>query len=146
MAIIETGERRSARRSRAQSEQLQATSQLGDDYPLRFAPRHYRTWTPAAVAGSALGGMAYLADFSIGAAIGIAHGSINAIGGILVAAVLIFLSSLPLAIYAAKFNIDLDLITRGSGLATMAPSLPMSSSPPSPLSSLPQRVQLWRRG
>lgn len=115
MAIIETGERRSARRSRAQSEQLQATSQLGDDYPLRFAPRHYRTWTPAAVAGSALGGMAYLADFSIGAAIGIAHGSINAIGGILVAAVLIFLSSLPLAIYAAKFNIDLDLITRGSG-------------------------------
>ncbi|KAA9269530.1 hypothetical protein F6I18_03360 [Corynebacterium amycolatum] len=92
-----------------------SSSKLGDDYPLRFAPRHYRTWTPVAVAGSALGGMAYLADFSIGAGIGIAHGTTNAVVGILIAAVLIFLSSAPLAIYAAKFNLDLDLITRGSG-------------------------------
>ena len=59
--------------------------------------------------------MAYLADFSIGAGIGIAHGTTNAIGGILIAAVLIFVSSFPLAVYAAKFNLDLDLITRGSG-------------------------------
>lgn len=88
---------------------------LNDDFPLRFAPRSYRRWTPAAVAGSALGGMAYLADFSIGAGIGIAHGTTNAIGGILIAAVLIFVSSFPLAVYAAKFNLDLDLITRGSG-------------------------------
>lgn len=93
----------------------QAATKLNDDYPLRFAPRHYRRWAPAAVAGSALGGMAYLADFSIGAGIGIAHGTTNAIGGILIAAVLIFASSLPLAVYAARFNLDLDLITRGSG-------------------------------
>ncbi|ALA66688.1 purine-cytosine permease family protein [Corynebacterium lactis] len=92
-----------------------ASTKLGDDYPLRFAPRHYRTWAPATVAGSALGGMAYLADFSIGAGIGIAHGTASAVGGILIAAALIFLSSAPLAIYAAKFNLDLDLITRGSG-------------------------------
>ncbi|MCT1462969.1 purine-cytosine permease family protein [Corynebacterium sanguinis] len=90
-------------------------TKLNDDFPLRFAPRSYRRWTPAAVAGSALGGMAYLADFSIGAGIGIAHGTTNAIGGILIAAVLIFVSSFPLAVYAAKFNLDLDLITRGSG-------------------------------
>ncbi|MDO4909673.1 MAG: hypothetical protein Q3962_07500 [Corynebacterium sp.] len=86
-----------------------------DDYPLRFAPRHYRRWAPAAVAGSALGGMAYLADFSIGAGIGISHGTANAVGGILIAAFLIFISSLPLAIYSARFNLDMDLITRGSG-------------------------------
>ncbi len=67
------------------------------------------------VAGSALGGIAYLADFSIGAGIGIQHGTANAIGGILIAAVLIFLSSFPLAYYAARYNLDLDLITRGSG-------------------------------
>ncbi len=42
--------------------------------PLR--PRSYRRWTPAVVATSALGGIAYLADFSIGRAnIGIAHGT-----------------------------------------------------------------------
>ncbi|HJF11399.1 purine-cytosine permease family protein, partial [Corynebacterium falsenii] len=81
----------------------------------RFAPRHYRRWTPAVVAGSALGGIAYLADFSIGASIGIQHGTGNAIGGILIAAVLIFISSFPLAYYAARYNVDLDLISRGSG-------------------------------
>ena len=93
----------------------QSQSNFGDDYPLRFAPRHYRTWATSAVAASALGGIAYLADFSIGAGIGIAHGTVNAVGGILIAAVLIFLSSFPLAVYAAKYNLDLDLITRGSG-------------------------------
>lgn len=92
-----------------------ATPKLSDDYPLRFAPRSYREWTPFAVAGSALGGMAYLADFSIGAGIGVAHGTTNAIGGIIIAAILIFCSAFPLAVYAAKFNLDLDLLTRGSG-------------------------------
>ncbi|WP_222121400.1 purine-cytosine permease family protein [Corynebacterium glyciniphilum] len=86
-----------------------------EDFSLRFAPRHYRRWTPAAVAASALGGIAYLADFSIGAAIGVEHGTTNAVGGILIAALLIFISSFPLAYYAARYNVDLDLITRGSG-------------------------------
>lgn len=86
-----------------------------EDFSLRFAPRHYRRWTPAAVAASALGGIAYLADFSIGATIGVEHGTANAIGGILIAALLIFISSFPLAYYAARYNVDLDLITRGSG-------------------------------
>ena len=67
------------------------------------------------VATSALGGIAYLADFAIGANIGIAHGTFNALWGILIAAVIIFVTGFPLAYYAARYNIDLDLITRGSG-------------------------------
>lgn len=86
-----------------------------EDFTLRFAPRSYRKWTPGVVAGGALGGIAYLADFSIGAGIGIQHGTANAVGGILIAALLIFISSFPLAYYAARYNLDLDLITRGSG-------------------------------
>lgn len=97
------------------AEARKAAMKSAEDYSLRFAPRSYRKWTPAVVAGSALGGIAYLADFSIGAAIGVQHGTINAIGGILIAAVLIFISSFPLAYYAARYNVDLDLITRGSG-------------------------------
>ena len=92
-----------------------ATSETLEDYTLRFAPRSYRRWTPGVVATSALGGIAYLADFSIGANIGIAHGTANALLGIAVAAVIIFVSGFPLAYYAARYNIDLDLITRGSG-------------------------------
>ncbi|MEH0108932.1 hypothetical protein V6N00_04275 [Tersicoccus sp. MR15.9] len=92
-----------------------ATRESLEDYTLRFAPRSYRRWGPAVVATSALGGIAYLADFSIGANIGIAHGTVNAVLGIGVAAVIIFVTGFPLAYYAARYNIDLDLITRGAG-------------------------------
>ncbi|MGE9808474.1 purine-cytosine permease family protein [Janibacter sp. G1551] len=93
----------------------QATKESLEDYTLRFAPRSYRKWGPGVVATSALGGIAYLADFSIGASIGMTHGTANALLGIAVAAVIIFATGLPLAYYAARYNIDLDLITRGSG-------------------------------
>ncbi|WP_424887316.1 purine-cytosine permease family protein [Streptomyces sp. XH2] len=86
-----------------------------EDYTLRFAPRSYRRWTPMVVATTALGGIAYLADFSIGAGIGLTHGTGNALAAILVAAVVIFVTGFPLAYYGARYNIDLDLITRGSG-------------------------------
>lgn len=98
-----------------QNEAKLAASESLEDYTLRFAPRSYRKWAPGVVATSALGGIAYLADFSIGANIGIAHGTANGILGILVAAFIIFLTGWPLAFYAARYNLDLDLITRGSG-------------------------------
>lgn len=97
------------------SEAKTAARESLEDYTLRFAPRSYRTWAPAVVATSALGGIAYLADFSIGASIGLAHGTANGILGILTAAIIIFLTGWPLAFYAARYNLDLDLITRGAG-------------------------------
>ncbi len=92
-----------------------ATRETLEDYTLRFAPRSYRKWTTGVVAISALGGIAYLADFAIGANIGISYGTGNALLGILVFAIVIFATGFPLAYYAARYNIDLDLITRGSG-------------------------------
>ncbi len=97
------------------SDAMSAAKESLEDYTLRFAPRSYRKWSAGVVATSALGGIAYLADFSIGANIGIAYGTVNAIIGIIVAAVIIFSTGFPLAYYAARYNIDLDLITRGSG-------------------------------
>ncbi|MEU7436053.1 allantoin permease [Streptomyces sioyaensis] len=93
----------------------EAVNETLEDYTLRFAPRSYRRWTPMVVATTALGGIAYMADFSIGAGIGLTHGTANALTAILVAAVVIFVTGFPLAYYAARYNIDLDLITRGSG-------------------------------
>ncbi|MEU8778691.1 allantoin permease [Streptomyces sp. NPDC048606] len=93
----------------------QAVKETLEDYTLRFAPRAYRRWSPMVVATTALGGIAYMADFSIGAGIGLAHGTGNALLAIAVAAVVIFLTGFPLAYYGARYNIDLDLITRGSG-------------------------------
>lgn len=94
---------------------MSAAKESLEDYTLRFAPRSYRKWSAGVVATSALGGIAYLADFSIGANIGISYGTGNAILGIVLAAAVIFATGFPLAYYAARYNIDLDLITRGSG-------------------------------
>ncbi|HAE64389.1 MULTISPECIES: cytosine permease [Acinetobacter] len=92
-----------------------AANETLEDYTLRYAPYSFRRWSPKVVAITALGGIAYLADFSIGASIGMTYGTTNAIFSILFAALIIFLTGLPLAYYAARYNIDLDLITRGAG-------------------------------
>src|SRR3954452_1775984 len=94
---------------------MTATKETLEDYTLRFAPRSYRKWSTRVVGISALGGIAYLADFAIGANVGISYGTTNALWGILVFAVVIILTGFPLAYYAARYNLDLDLITRGSG-------------------------------
>lgn len=86
-----------------------------EDYAFRYVPRAFRRWSAGAVGVTALGSIAFLADFSIGASIGIEHGTNNAVLGILLASVTIFLIGLPIAYYAARYNLDLDLIARGSG-------------------------------
>lgn len=86
-----------------------------EECALRYVPRAFRIWPSWVVAITALGGIAYLADFAIGASIGLAYGALNAICAILFAAIIIFITGFPLAYYASKYNIDLDLITRGSG-------------------------------
>lgn len=83
-----------------------------EDFALRYAPRSFRKWSEFAVASAALGGIAYLADFAIGGSITLAYGFSNALWGILVTALIIFLTGIPIAYYAAKYNIDMDLLTR----------------------------------
>ncbi|MHC6219757.1 purine-cytosine permease family protein [Arthrobacter sp. MMS24-S77] len=116
VAVVEPSVALGARgRTAGNADAMSAAKESLEDYTLRFAPRSYRKWGAGVVATSALGGIAYLADFSIGANIGISYGTVNAILGIVVAAVVIFATGFPLAYYAARYNIDLDLITRGSG-------------------------------
>lgn len=116
VAVVEPSETLGTRgRTAGNADAMSAAKESLEDYTLRFAPRSYRKWGAGVVATSALGGIAYLADFSIGANIGISYGTVNAILGIVVAGVVIFATGFPLAYYAARYNIDLDLITRGSG-------------------------------
>ncbi|GAA2576982.1 purine-cytosine permease family protein [Streptomyces tubercidicus] len=112
---MSTTESRQAMTDTTKTAADQAVKETLEDYTLRFAPRSYRRWTPMVVGTTALGGIAYMADFSIGAGIGLTHGTGNALVAITVAAVVIFVTGFPLAYYGARYNIDLDLITRGSG-------------------------------
>jgi purine-cytosine permease-like protein len=86
-----------------------------EDYSLRYAPKSFRRWSEYAVATTALGGIAYLADFAIGASIAITHGFANALASILVAAIVIFVTGIPISYYSAKHSIDMDLLTRAAG-------------------------------
>ncbi len=94
-----------------------------EDYSLRYAPSTFRKWSEYAVATSALGGIAYLADFAIGASIFVTYGFTSALWGILLAAVIIFLTGIPIAYYSSKYNIDMDLLTRGAGFGYFGSTL-----------------------
>lgn len=92
-----------------------AINETLEDYTLRYAPHSFRRWSPRVVSITALGGIAYLADMAIGASISLNYGSSNAIWAILFAALIIFITGFPIGYYSARYNIDLDLITRGAG-------------------------------
>ena len=94
-----------------------------EDYSLRYAPSTFRRWSEYTCATAALGGIAYLADFAIGASIALSFGFTNAITAILLAAVVIFLTSFPIAYYSAKYSIDMDLLTRGAGFGYFGSTL-----------------------
>ncbi len=94
-----------------------------EDYSLRYAPRSFRRWGHYTVATSALGGIAYMADFAIGGSIMVTHGFVSGLFAILAAAVVIFLTGIPIAYYSAKYNIDMDLLTRGAGFGYFGSTL-----------------------
>ena len=108
-----------AHRSYAKS----AADESLEDYSLRYAPHSFRRWSPLAVATTALGGIAYLADYAIGAGIVMSYGFTNALAAILAAAVVIFLTGIPIARACAANGVDMDLLTRGSGFGYFGSTL-----------------------
>ena len=94
-----------------------------EDYSLRYAPKSFRTWSQYAVFSAALGGIAYLADQAIGGSLAVQFGFENAFFGILAAATIIFLTGIPIAYYCAKYNVDVDLLTRGAGFGYLGSTI-----------------------
>lgn len=67
-----------------------------EDYALRYAPKSFRTWSEHAVATTALGGIAYMADQAIGGSLAVQFSFSNAFFGILAAALVTFLTGMTL--------------------------------------------------
>jgi len=86
-----------------------------EDYALRYAARSFRRWSPAAIANTALGGISFLALEAIGGAITLSYGFANAFPAILLVCLCIFVTGLPIAYHSSRYNIDMDLLTRGAG-------------------------------
>ncbi|WP_203182264.1 purine-cytosine permease family protein [Streptomyces pratensis] len=100
-----------------------AADESREDYSLRYAPHSFRRWSPSMVAGTALGGIAYLADFAIGASIVFTYGFTSGLASILAAAAIIFITGIPIARACAKYGLDMDLVTRGAGFGYFGSTL-----------------------
>jgi signal transduction histidine kinase/DNA-binding NarL/FixJ family response regulator len=101
-------------RERRQYNQWVANETL-EDYALRFTANKARKWSILQVANTALGTVAFLVLEAVGATITLNYGFTNAVAAILIVGAIIFALGLPVSYYAAKYGVDIDLLTRGAG-------------------------------
>jgi signal transduction histidine kinase/purine-cytosine permease-like protein/ActR/RegA family two-component response regulator len=101
-------------RVRRQYNQWVANQTL-EDYALRFTAKSARRWSAARVANTALGAISFLALEAIGGTITLNYGVTNSAAAIVIVSIIIFCCGLPIAYHAAKYGIDIDLLTRGAG-------------------------------
>ena len=98
-------------------------NQTLEDYALRFTAKSARRWSSLRVANTAIGAISFLALEAIGGAITINYGFVNAPRAIVAVGALIFLTSLPIAYYAATYGVDIDLLTRGAGFGYLGSTI-----------------------
>ena len=94
-----------------------------EDYALRFTPRSYRKWTEWRVANTAFGAASFLVLEAVGATLLINYGFVNAALAILATGIIIFLAGLPVSYYAARYGLDMDLLTRGAGFGYLGSTI-----------------------
>lgn len=98
-------------------------NQTLEDYALRFTAKGARKWSALRVANTAFGAISFLALEAIGGAITISYGFENAVAAILVVSTIIFMTGLPITYYAAKYGVDIDLLTRGAGFGYLGSTI-----------------------
>lgn len=98
-------------------------NQTLEDFALRFTGKAARRWSAGRVANTALGAISFLALEAIGGAITLNYGFTNAVAAIAVVSAVIFLLGLPVSYYAARYGVDIDLLTRGAGFGYLGSTL-----------------------
>ncbi|WP_414629798.1 purine-cytosine permease family protein, partial [Acinetobacter seifertii] len=86
-----------------------------EDYALRYAPKSVRRWSLFTIGNTAFSTISFMAMELIGATLLWQYGFDNALWATFVVCSIIFLTSWPISYYAAKYNLDIDLLTRGAG-------------------------------
>ncbi|MDP3375231.1 MAG: hybrid sensor histidine kinase/response regulator, partial [Hydrogenophaga sp.] len=90
-------------------------SETMEDYALRYTPQRFRKWSEWRVANTAFGAASFLILEAVGATLLVQYGFINAFWAILATGLIIFAAGLPISVYAARYGVDMDLLTRGAG-------------------------------
>lgn len=86
-----------------------------EDFALRFTAHRARRWSYARVANTAIGSISFLALEAIGGALTLTYGFDIAIAAIMLVGAFLFLTAFPISYYAARYSVDIDLLTRGAG-------------------------------
>jgi signal transduction histidine kinase/CheY-like chemotaxis protein/purine-cytosine permease-like protein len=99
-------------------------SETLEDYALRYTPQRFRKMSEWRVANTAFGGAAsFLILEAVGATLLVQYGFVNAFWAILATGLIIFMAGLPISIYAARYGVDMDLLTRGAGFGYIGSTL-----------------------
>ncbi|MEP6792608.1 MAG: hybrid sensor histidine kinase/response regulator, partial [Ramlibacter sp.] len=98
-------------------------SETMEDYALRYTPLRFRKWSIFRVANTAFGAASFLILEAVGATLLVQYGFLNAFWAILVTGLIIFLAGLPISYYAARYGVDMDLLTRGAGFGYIGSTL-----------------------
>jgi len=94
-----------------------------EDYALRFTAKKARRWSIEDVAKTALGATAFMALEAIGAAVTLSYGFINAVTAMVAVTLVILITGFPIAYYASKHGLDIDLLTRGAGFGYLGSTI-----------------------
>ncbi len=86
-----------------------------EDFALRFTAKGARRWSSSRVSQTALGAISFLALEAIGGSVTLTYGFSNVLAATLVVGAVLFLTGLPISVYAARYGVDVDLLTRGAG-------------------------------
>ena len=98
-------------------------SETMEDYALRYTPQRFRQWSEWRVANTAFGAASFLILEAVGATLLVQYGFANAFWAILATGLIIFMAGLPISIYAARYGVDMDLLTRGAGFGYIGSTL-----------------------
>lgn len=98
-------------------------SETMEDYALRYTPQSFRKWSEWRVANTAFGAASFLILEAVGATLLVQYGFVNACWAILTTGLIIFLAGLPISVYAARYGVDMDLLTRGAGFGYIGSTL-----------------------
>src|SRR5471032_287264 len=94
-----------------------------EDYALRYTPKSFRKWSELRIANTALGAVSFLALEAIGGVLALSYGFTNTFWAILAISLVIFLTGWPISVYAARYGVDMDLLTRGAGFGYLGSTL-----------------------
>jgi len=94
-----------------------------EDYALRYTPQSFRKWSELRVANTAFGAASFLVLEAVGATLLVQYGFVNAFWAILATGLMIALAGWPIAVYAARHGLDMDLLTRGAGFGYLGSTI-----------------------